>query len=72
MEGMGLIFTPLLVRRLIGPPVLSRPMTSTSWTHSYVLQTVSIGWYNPSPASHPPHPLIREIRDITVVLNKVT
>ena len=30
MGGMGLIFTPVLVRR---PPVLSGPMTSTSWTH---------------------------------------
>ena len=41
MEGtrwagdMGLIFTPVLVRRLIGPLGLSRPITSTSWTHGY-------------------------------------
>ena len=35
MGGIDLIFTPVLVRRLIGPPGLSRPMTSTSWAHSY-------------------------------------
>ena len=35
----GLIFTSVLVRRLIGPPGLSRPMTSTSWTHSYSKQS---------------------------------
>ena len=39
MGGMGLIFTPVLVKRLIGPPGLSRPMTSTSWTHSYSKQS---------------------------------
>ena len=39
MGGMGLIFTPVLVRRLIGPPGLSRPMTSGSWTHSYSKQS---------------------------------
>ena len=32
MGGMGLIFTPVLVRCLLGPPVLSGPVTSTSWT----------------------------------------
>ena len=51
MGGMGLIFTPVLVRRLIGPPGLSRPMTSTSWTATPNSQ---IGWCNPPPASHPP------------------
>ena len=35
MGGIGLIFTPMLVRRLMGPPGLSRPMTSTFWTHSF-------------------------------------
>ena len=29
MGGMGLIFTPVLVRRLLGPPGLSRPMNSS-------------------------------------------
>ena len=38
MVGMALIFTPVLVRRLLGPPGLSRPMTSSSWTHSYSKQ----------------------------------
>ena len=38
MGGVGLIFTPMLVRRLLGPPVLSGPMTSSSWTHSYSKQ----------------------------------
>ena len=38
MGGMGLIFTPVLVRRLLGPPGLSRPMTSSSSTRSYSKQ----------------------------------
>ena len=33
--GMGLIFNPALVRRLLGPPGLSGPITSTSWTHRH-------------------------------------
>ena len=33
MEGMGLILTPVLVRHLLGFLGLSRPMTSTFWTH---------------------------------------
>ena len=50
MGGKGLIFTPVLVRRLIGPPGLSRPMTSTSWTHSYSKQvnTVNLTWLQSS------------------------
>ena len=39
MGGMGLIFTPVLVRHLLGPLSFSRPMTSTSWTHSYSKQS---------------------------------
>ena len=39
MEGVGLIFTPVLVRCLLRPPVLSGPITSTSWTHSYSKQS---------------------------------
>ena len=35
MAGMGVIFTPLLVRHLLGPLGLSGSMTSTSWIHSY-------------------------------------
>ena len=33
MGCMGVIITPELVRCLLGPPDLSGPMTSTSWTH---------------------------------------
>ena len=33
MGGMGLIFTPVLVRRLLGPPGLFKPMISISRTH---------------------------------------
>ena len=52
MEGMGLIFTPVLVRCLFGPPGLSGPiMTSTSWTLNSL-----IGRYNLTPAVHPPYP----------------
>ena len=39
MGDMGLLFTPVLVRRLIGPPGMSRPMTGTSWTDSYSKQS---------------------------------
>ena len=56
MEGtswpgcMGLIFTPVLVRRLIGPPGLSRHFFSglTATPNS------PIGWCNQPQASHPP------------------
>ena len=33
MGAMGLIFTPVLVTRLLGHPGLSGLMTGTSWTH---------------------------------------
>ena len=39
MGGMGLIFTPVLVRHLLGPTGLSWPMTSSSWTHNYSIQS---------------------------------
>ena len=48
MGGMCLIFTPALLRRLLGPLCLSVPLTSISWTHRYL--------YNPSLAAHPPPP----------------
>ena len=60
MGGLGLIFTPVLVRHLIGPPGLSRPMTTLIATPNS-----SIGWCNPPP----PH--IHAIHDITVVVKKV-
>ena len=56
MGGMSLIFTPVLVRHLLGPPSLSRPMTSISWTYSYSTPNTSIGRYNLPPAAHPPTP----------------
>ena len=34
MGGMDLVFTPMLVRRILGPLGLSGSMTSTSWTYS--------------------------------------
>ena len=33
MEGMGLKFTPVVVRRLLGPLSMFGPMAGTSWTH---------------------------------------
>ena len=68
MGGMGLIFIPVLVRRLLGPLGLSGPMISTLNNH--------IGRYNPPPAAHPPHPLplahplMHLLCDVTVVLKK--
>ena len=49
MGGMDLIFTPVLVRYLIGHLGLSRPMTSTSWTHSNsILQPVIVSSFIPA------------------------
>ena len=59
MGDMGLIFTPVLVRHLLGPPGLSRPMTSISWTHSYSKQSCPPTTYT-----------VRAIHDITVVAKK--
>ena len=78
MGGMGLIFTPALVRHLLRP-------SSLVWAYdqyfldSYVATPNSPnGRVNPPPASHlppppnpPTHPFIRAIRDITVVVKKV-
>ena len=72
-EGMDLIFAQVLVRHLLGPLSFSRPMTSTSWTHSY--SNSPIGRYNPPPAAHlpppPTHLLIHSIRDITIIVKMV-
>ena len=73
--GMGLIFTPVLVRCLLGPLGLSGPMTSTSWAHRYSKQSHS----KVQPASsclYLPPPLtclslICAICDITVVVKKL-
>ena len=55
MGGVGLIFTSVLVRRVLRPPGLSGPMTTV------VLGLIStlnspIGRYNPPLASYPPPP----------------
>ena len=42
MGGMGLIFIPVLVTRLLGHPGLSGLMTSTSWTHGAALKFIII------------------------------
>ena len=40
MKGVGLKLTLVVVRHLIGPPSMFGPMAETSWTHSYIVQTV--------------------------------
>ena len=68
MGGMGLIFTPVLVRHLLGPLGLSGPMTSTFRTHRYP-QTVLL-----EGTTHlrlPTRSLVHAIHDITVVLKEV-
>ena len=50
MGSMGLTFTPVLVRHLLGPIGLSGPITSTYWTRSYSKHS----GYPPAP---PPTPL---------------
>ena len=79
MGGMGLIFTPVLVTRLLGHPGLSGLMTSTSWNMEP--PNSPVGSFNPPSAFHPPQPLtppllpvhslICAIRDVTVVVKKV-
>ena len=78
MEGMGLIFIPVLVRLLLGPPGLSRPMISSSWT--LATPNSPIGRYNLPLVSHPLLPLppppgrpllIHATCDITVVVKKL-
>ena len=34
MEGMGLKFTPVIVRCVLGSPSMFGPIAGTSWTHS--------------------------------------
>ena len=74
MGGMGLIFTPVLVRHLLGSLGLSGPMTSTFWTPNS-----PIGRYNLPLATHLPPPptlparptFICAIHYITTVVKKV-
>ena len=79
MGGMGLIFTPVLVRCLLGPPGLSGLMTSTSRAHRtskqscWKLQLASscppaTTSHSHLPPSHPP--LVRGICDIIAVVKK--
>ena len=51
---MGLKFTQLLMRCLLGPLGLSGPIAGASWTHSYSKQLS--GRYIPLPSAHNPHP----------------
>ena len=78
MGGMSLIFTPVLVRCLLGPPGLSRPMTNGSCliaTPTVQLEGITSLWL-PTCPHHPlsppaRRPLIRAIHDITVVVKKL-
>ena len=51
MGSMRLIFTPMLVRHLLGLLGLSGPIADASWTHSYANKK-----YNPPQAAHPRPP----------------
>ena len=55
MGDMGLIFTFVLVRYLLGPPGLFKPITSISWTHTIASPNSPIGRHNPPPVAHRPH-----------------
>ena len=48
MDSMGMIFTPVLVRYLLGPLGLPGPITGISWTHrtlqKVLLETVTRLW----------------------------
>ena len=74
METMGLKFTPVIVRCLLGPLSVFGPMVGTSCTHSHSKQ-LNRG-FNPPPTAlptspHPTHLLLRAICDITVVVTKL-
>ena len=51
---MGLKLAPVLVRRLLGSPFLSRPIAGASWTQATLNR--SNKRYNAPPAAHPPSP----------------
>ena len=69
MGGMGLIFSPVLVRHLSDPSGLSGPITSTSWTPNYSKQSL---WKVYLASDSPPtHPLIHVICDVTGVAKKL-
>ena len=54
MGGMGLTFTPVLVRCLLGPPGLSEPMRP-ALLGFMATPHGPIGRYGLPPADHPPH-----------------
>ena len=68
MGGMGLIFTPVLVRRLLCPLGLSGPMT-IALPGLIDTSNSPIGRYNPPLAVR--SPLIHAIHDITVFVKRL-
>ena len=75
MEGMGLEFTRVIVRCLLVPLSIFRPMTGTSCSPNREFNPPLVA----HPPHHPPHPLMPThlppitcaIRDITVVVKKL-
>ena len=61
---MGLIFTPVLVRRVLGPLGLSGPVTAVALLGLIGAQNSPVGKHNLPPAAHlpppptPPHPIL--------------
>ena len=53
--GIGLKFSPLVVRHPLGPPGMSEPMFGTYWTHATPNCPNRV--YNPPPAAYPSPPL---------------
>ena len=79
MGGMGL----MLIHPCVGETslkalhaVVSGPMSSTSWTHSYSGPNSPVGRCDPPPASHPPppppsHPLMHVQQDVAFCIQNV-
>ena len=73
MENMGLKFTPVVVRCLLGPLCMLGPIAGILGLIASP-NSPNGGFNLPSAAHHPPHPLspthilIRATRDITVVV----
>ena len=57
MGSVGLIFTPVLVRHLLGPPGFSASMTSSDFLLQQPLLEGIIHHQLPTHHHHPPYPL---------------
>ena len=65
MEGMGLKFTPVIVRHHLSPPSMFGPMANTEFIAS---PNSPNGGFNPPPAAHSPPPSTHPYNMSSVIL----